>query len=213
MESTRGIVLNIIQFLNSQYIAHVYTEKFGRISVIFSNKPSQGLKKKLVQPLYLIELQTNINTKTEIKRAQNISLWKPYISIPNNPQKIFINLFLAEVLSKTLFEQEPNQSLFQFCTNSLLLFDQTETEWKNFHLVFIVHLMKHLGICPTSEMVSPDPIVRRAFELVINTPIHEFRKITLSRTERNSLLVKILEHYKNFLPIGDISSHTILAKL
>ena len=61
--------------------------------------------------------------------------------------KIAVVLFLSEVLSSALREEEANTSLFQYLTNSLSWFDMQDN-LANFHILFLLSLTKHLGFYP-----------------------------------------------------------------
>jgi DNA repair protein RecO (recombination protein O) len=49
------------------------------------------------------------------------------------------------VLYKSIKEEEPNESLFQFIAWSLETLDQTKTPIHSFHLLFLVKLTEYLG--------------------------------------------------------------------
>jgi DNA repair protein RecO (recombination protein O) len=86
----------------------------------------------------------------EDKQLQRLSEAKcnhPFVSIPLNPRKSAIVLFLVEILSKTLKEQSGNMELFRFIWDALLWLD-TNNRIENFHLVFLVKLAKYLGFSP-----------------------------------------------------------------
>ena len=61
--------------------------------------------------------------------------------------KIAVMLFLSEVLSSALREEEANTSLFNYITNSLYWFDMQD-DIANFHILFLLSLTKHLGFYP-----------------------------------------------------------------
>ena len=61
--------------------------------------------------------------------------------------KLSVVLFLSEVLSAALKEEEANPSLFQFLSNSLSWFD-VQDNVANFHIFFLLSLTKHLGFFP-----------------------------------------------------------------
>ena len=56
-------------------------------------------------------------------------------------------MFLSEVLTYILKEEEENPSLYNFLEASLIWFDENETD-ANFHLKFLVELTKYLGFHP-----------------------------------------------------------------
>jgi DNA repair protein RecO (recombination protein O) len=59
-------------------------------------------------------------------------------------------LFLSEVVSRTIREEEENPALFAFLHHSMLLFDQRDAGYENFHLVFLLQLSAFLGFAPST---------------------------------------------------------------
>ena len=57
-------------------------------------------------------------------------------------------MFISELLYKTLKEEEANPALFDFLINAIQLLDIKDEGIQNFHLVFLLHYMKYLGIYP-----------------------------------------------------------------
>lgn len=56
-------------------------------------------------------------------------------------------MFLAEVLTITLKEEEKNENLFSYLETTLLWLDN-HSECANFHLLFLLNLTKYLGFYP-----------------------------------------------------------------
>jgi DNA repair protein RecO (recombination protein O) len=56
-------------------------------------------------------------------------------------------MFLAEVLSNTLQEEEQNETLYNYLETALSWLD-VHAEYANFHLLFLLKLTKYLGFYP-----------------------------------------------------------------
>jgi DNA repair protein RecO (recombination protein O) len=56
-------------------------------------------------------------------------------------------MFLSEVLSSVLREEEENQALYHYLETSFRWLDTTD-KFSNFHLLFLLNLTKHLGFYP-----------------------------------------------------------------
>jgi DNA repair protein RecO (recombination protein O) len=56
-------------------------------------------------------------------------------------------MFLSEVLSKSIKEEEKNFALFNFLKHSMVWLDQSE-RFSNFHIHFLIKLLTFLGISP-----------------------------------------------------------------
>ncbi|MDD2564094.1 MAG: DNA repair protein RecO [Salinivirgaceae bacterium] len=214
--STKAIILQVFDYSDSQLIVHAYTKEFGRMGFIASKQSKKSKFKVLFQPLFMVELSFYNNPKHEMQRIGNVQLWKPFVDIPFNHGKTFINLFISELLSKTLKENIANLELFYFCSQSIELFDHTPTNWLNFHLSFMAHLSKYLGFFPTFGFTvshSNNPASKEQEKLLNNLttrPLAHFAELTFNKPERQFLLNKMLEFYQHHLPIGELQSHLVL---
>ena len=144
---TRAIVLNHLRYSDSSLIVNLYTESMGRQAVFvkgaFSKK--SAMRVALFQPLHLVETDLHHRANRHIQRISNIQMYYPFQSIPFDPVKNCIALFIAEVLHKTLKEEEANRDLFDFLLHTIQTLDLNERGTANFHLVFLVHYSRHLG--------------------------------------------------------------------
>ena len=154
-EKTRGIVLQQIKYSDSQVIAQIYTEHFGRQSFIFRKTKSKksGISLNILQPLFLLDINARFKESRQIQRANEINNNPHFKDIPFNVVKSSIAIFLSEVLSKVLIEEEANLPLFEFLHHSILLLDEIEDGLANFHILFLFELSKYLGFYP--DMNSP----------------------------------------------------------
>src|SRR5690606_29849944 len=149
---TRGIVLNYIKFRESSIIAKVYTEQLGVQSYIVNSvrKKGPGSRIALFQPFTLLDMVVYTSHKGGLTRISEYKSAYPYATIPFDIRKSSILLFLSEMVSRTVKEEEENPTLFHFLFNAIIEFDQLEDHFENFHLVFLLHLSHHLGFGPSS---------------------------------------------------------------
>jgi DNA repair protein RecO (recombination protein O) len=59
-------------------------------------------------------------------------------------------LFISEVLSKSILEEEKNSALFNYIKSSVLWLDSSK-KYVNFHIQFLIKILKYLGISPNFE--------------------------------------------------------------
>ena len=57
-------------------------------------------------------------------------------------------MYVSELLTKTLTEQEQNEALYDFIVKSLNWLDLVEKDYANFPLFFTLELTRHLGYYP-----------------------------------------------------------------
>lgn len=148
--TSRGIVLHHFKYSEKSVIAKIYTEKFGLQSFIINgvrNKKSTN-KASYLQPLSLVEINAYKKENKGLQQIKNIKLSVPFQEIPFHIYKTSIAFFVAEVLYKTIKEEERNDALFQFLFHSIQILDLQKEEYIDFHLVFLAQLTKPLGFFP-----------------------------------------------------------------
>ncbi|WP_210486717.1 DNA repair protein RecO [Rufibacter aurantiacus] len=160
---TRGIVLNYIKFKESSIIVRIYTEELGLQSYIVNSVRKKGSASRiaLFQPFTLLDMVVYPG-KGGLTRISEYKCSHPFMTVPYDIRKSSILLFLSEVVSRTVREEEENRQLFSFLHNAILLFDQMETGFENFHLAFLIQLANYLGFgVPSADEV----ITQVAFEM------------------------------------------------
>jgi DNA repair protein RecO (recombination protein O) len=153
IQKTRGIVLRTLRYNDNSLIADVYTERCGRVSFIVTIPKSKraGVKSLLLQPLALLEFDFDERPGRNLQRIKDVCPFLPFRSIPYEPAKTAVALFLAECLYHALRSEVINEPLFAYLAGSIALFDTCEEQYANFHLVFLTRLTSFLGIRPNVE--------------------------------------------------------------
>jgi len=150
---TQAIVLSSLKYNEKSLIVKCYTLDSGIktyfVASAFSSKKGQQ-KIAYFQPLNILEVVANHKNKGTLEHFKEIRIHTPYFTIANDMVKSTIVLFLSEVLSLAIKEEEQNNELFTFIKTSLLWLD-AHTEVANFHLIFLVELSKYLGIFPDNN--------------------------------------------------------------
>lgn len=146
---TRGIVLSYIKYRESSIIARVYTENFGIQSYIINSVRSQRSKKglALLQPLTVLDMVVYYKGEKS-DGLQRISEYKPaysFSSIPFDVKKSAIALFVTELLSKVLKEEDDQGQVFEFLYQFILALDQKKEGYECLHLFLMVQLTHFIG--------------------------------------------------------------------
>ena len=136
-------------------IVDLFTESRGRMSFV----TRQGHTRRTHQPaaywqaLSQIEFQAEVRPTVAMPRLREVRLYYSYQHLPLSPVKSTIALFLAEFLSAALREEKQNEPLYRYIESSLQWFDEARfpTAIANFHLVFLMHLSRFIGIYPNLE--------------------------------------------------------------
>jgi len=151
---TRGVVLNFIRYGDSSIIVRIYTAQLGLQTYLVNgvrSPKSRSSKIAIYQPLTLLDLVVYYQAdKQKLFRISEARCAAAYQSIPFDIHKTTIALFLAEVLGKTLKEESTNEALYTFIEESLLYFDQAQTDFDDFHFLFLLRLAVYLGFAPSN---------------------------------------------------------------
>jgi len=150
LTTVKGIVLHHVDYGDTSVIAHVYTDLYGRLSVMISG--IRGRKSKfsmnMIQPLSAVEMEIYYRENRSVHRVRELGNYIHYHSIPYNIGKSTQAMFVSEILFKALREEEKNIQLFEFLEHAIQIFDLQERSTNNFHLVFLISLSKYLGFFP-----------------------------------------------------------------
>jgi DNA repair protein RecO (recombination protein O) len=217
---TEAIVLNFIKYKESSIIAKIYTSELGIQSYIVNGVRSKNKSKiAFFQPLTLLDLVVYKKNNASLNRIAEIHCSHPYKSIPYELKKTTIALMIAEVLLKTLREEEANQDLFLFLQKSLIILDSLEADYENFHIHFLFQLSSFHGIFPSSAkdiITSTAIILTKEEETRINQFIHSdfFTPVKIAHTVRQRLLEILFQFFNNHIEnFGELKSVKILREV
>jgi len=236
--TTEGIVLHFIKYGESSVIATIYTRDYGRQSYLVNaarTKKSQN-KSSLLQPLFLVDMVAYQKQSRELHRIKELRCNHVYQNIPFEITKSSLVIFLAEVLYKSINEQESYPEMYDFVKNSLLFFDLMEKGANNFHLWFLFRLTEYLGFLPDTSRVGFEgwfdirkglvthfqpahpfyankEVTERLIELS-TLKIQEIGEFVISRQLRDSLVTVLIDYYQlHFDNLGEIKSLNVLREV
>lgn len=238
IQKTRGLVIHTIKYTDNSVISHIYTEDFGR--QVFLIKGARGkrssAKINLLQHLSILEMEAYIKQNRDMQSIKEIRLHEPFCSIPYDPSKNAIGLFVSEILYKTLQEQESNPPLFEYLINSIKMLDLAGKGFANFHLLFLIGFSKYLGFYPRNNYSSPkeyfdivnarftgreplsphyiSPPASHHLHTLMECTFEEMDSIRLTGAMRNILLEGILDYYRYHVAgMGQVKSFPVLREI
>jgi DNA repair protein RecO (recombination protein O) len=156
MHSTNAIVLSKLKYRDNDLIVRCYTQQHGLVSYLLRGvlKSKKGnVKPAYFQLLSQLQLVSNFMPNRSLQTIKEVKVNYVYSSLHTNVLKGAITQFLAEVLTISLKEEERNESLFSFIETTLQWLD-SQKEYANFHLLFLLKLTKHLGFYPDTSTIS-----------------------------------------------------------
>jgi len=157
LNKVKGVVLHRTKYSDSSLIAKIYTDTFGLHSYIVRGVRSRKSKIKagLIQPFSLVDMVVRHKEQRNLQEISELRCEYPLMSLSSNIFKQSIALFLAEVTSKCLPEEEHDPDLFHFIANSAKILDLEESGVNNFHLLYLVKFARYLGFYPSAQLSDP----------------------------------------------------------
>ncbi len=223
-EKTMGVVLRALKYGDSSLIVDIYTASRGTVPFIVKVPKSRraSVKSVFFRPLSILEIDFDYRQKSALQRIRDVRFGFTYRSLPYDPVKSSIALFLSEFLSRVLKHEAGGGALFSYIIYSLQWLDASERAFSNFHLVFIVRLTRFLGFYPNAEscdegdyfdMVSACFVPSRPFHhaylepreaalipLFLRMNYDTMRFFALTRRDRERFIEVIGEYYRLHVP-------------
>ncbi len=239
LEKTSGIVLHYNRYGDDSAIVDIFTESRGSLSFLVRDRRGSrkgGLHTTLLRPLNIVEMVFDYRTSASLQRLQELHIGHCYTSLPYNPTKETIGLFLSEFLHNVLRSEVRNPDLFHYILYSLQWFDATTEGMANFHIAFLIRLAYYLGFWPNIDKGNMLPFFDLKDSIATATaPAHSFflegeeaekvplllrmnvrnmHSFRLNRQQRNRILDILTAYYKLHVPeFRDLRSLAVLREV
>lgn len=148
--TTKAIVISVLKYGDTSLIVKCFTLEDGIRSYMIRGvlKSKRGkLKAAYFQPLTQLVIEAKHNNKNSLNSIREAHVIHPYENIYSSIVKQSIVLFLSEILSSIIKEEEKNEVLYEYIETGLIWLD-THDNITNFHLLFLLNLSKFLGFYP-----------------------------------------------------------------
>ena len=238
LTKVRGIVLHHIKYKENSAIVHMYTDLHGRQSYMINcvrGKKGQN-RANLLQPLFFLDLEVYHRPYREMHRIKEFNQYITFRNLPYDLNKSTQAMFIAEVLSRSLKEEEPNPELFEFLVHSIQWLDTSEKYFSFFHLLFLVQLTKYLGFYPENnyspqtgyfdlrngqftgnEHMHPDLVNREvslSFHHLLNKSFSNLQSLKIEHSIRTQLTDSLLDYYRfHIQDFGKLRSIIVLKEI
>ncbi|WP_296384130.1 DNA repair protein RecO [Winogradskyella sp.] len=156
LTKNNSIVLSKFKYRDYDLIVKCYTQQRGVVSYILRGvlKSKKGHTKTVYfQALSQLQIEENYKPNQSLHSIKEVKPNYIYKSLHTNIYKSAIVLFLSEILSNVLKEEEKNEDLYNYIETALQYLD-SENHFSNFHLLFLLKLTRYLGFQP--ENLSTD---------------------------------------------------------
>lgn len=237
-DKVQGLVLQAIRYGDTSLVVKVYTLNYGLQSYMVKGVRSHASRNRAAffQPMtFLRFVQNGLPRQSGLAYLKDPELLYAYQSIPMVMNKSAILMYLAELLSHTLTQQERNDALFQFVYQSVVWLDLVEANYANFPLYFTLELSRFLGFYPQSNFQEgsffdmmeghfantepPHPYYfpkesSAMLAAFLNKGVEEVSAISLTGVQRNGLLDGLLIFMRLHAPvIKALQSHEVLREV
>lgn len=212
--TTKAIVFSSLKYGDTSLIVKAFTASNGLKSYLLKGvltSKKGKLKAALFQPLTQLEIVAYHKNKGSLESIRDAKVLHSYKSVHNDIIKNSVVLFLAEMLSNAVREEEENLSLFNYLEYSLFWLDANPSQ-SNFHILFLINLTKYLGFYPdTSQQHYPyfdlvegefipnpslNPVLQneelKIFNQFLGINFDALSQVKTTKTNRKELLKKVI---------------------
>ncbi|WP_224484161.1 DNA repair protein RecO [Robertkochia aurantiaca] len=214
---SRAIVISALKYGDSSLIVKLFTEQSGMRSYMLKGVRASRkakLRSGYFQPLTLLDIVARHKDKGTLEALTEARLLAHFQSIPFQPAKTAVAMFIAEILSQSLREEESNIPLFNFLSEAVIWLDSHD-KIANFHLSFLLQLTRFLGFYPHDQnphlpffdlvegdftdsaenTVIPEDLIG-VFRAFLGTDFEGSSQIYMTKTERRELLNLVVMYFK-----------------
>ena len=235
---THAIVLRTVKYGEAQLIADLFTEQSGRLSFIcrIPKTSKAKVRKQFFQPLTCLELSFDHRPNARLQHPRDVRIAHPFGSIPFDPYKLSISLFLSDFLYHATHNEPQNVPLYQYVEDSIRWLDGCQRPVANFHLVFMMRLSRFLGFYPNLSDDTPgcffdlrngafslecpphpdvlQPADAARISTLMRMNFETMHLFAMSRDDRNRFAQTILTYYRLHVPdFPELKSFEVLKTL
>ncbi len=176
-EKLQGLVLQSIRYGDTSLIVKIYTRSLGLQSYIIKGALSHASKSRAAffQPLNVIEfVVSGKNLHSTLGYIKDVQMAYFFQTLNSEMNKSAILMYVAELLVKSLTEQEQNVVLYDFILHSLQWLDLADECYANFPLYFTLEISRFLGFYPKTNDAKLPFFDMMEGHFVTSAPIHPY---------------------------------------
>ena len=192
--NTGLIVLHTTKFGENSLVVHTLSREYGRRSFLVKGAGKKSMM-SLFLPLNVLEADIIETNKSTLFTARNLIARHPLLGIRSNMFKNSMTMFMSEVLYRVVKDGAAEQGLYEWCEKNVLLLDNIQTDFSNFHIRFLLELAVALGFSPEARDLAPFvgdhyPVAEKFMSL----SFAESMLIPLNGSLRNEIAEEILRY-------------------
>ncbi len=238
LTSVNCIALNTIKYSDKHSILSAYSLELGYMSFLVpvGDGKEARRRKAMLMPLSMFHCVADIRVGRDINVMRDLSTDMVLSDIHFHPVKSSISFFISEILSVILREYQEDKILYYFLQDSLQMLNSINKGISNFHICFLVKLIRYLGLEPDYSTYKKGAIFDYAEGLFRSTPplhthflsiedseiLYKLSRMKFenmycfkfSRMERQQILDALLRYYAmHYNAISTLSSLDVLKEL
>tara|TARA_Y100000590_G_scaffold468976_1_gene654207 strand:- start:2662 stop:3405 length:744 start_codon:yes stop_codon:yes gene_type:complete len=152
--NTKAIVLNQKKYSDTSLICNLYSENFGKISLIA--KGARAIKNPagaLLEPLNHIDLVYYYKPKRNIQLLKEGTIIKKHYNISNNYNKTLYALTISDIINFISYHDSPCNIIYRLLKSSLYYINITNANYLiYYYLFFKLQLLIYLGYQPSLNL-------------------------------------------------------------
>lgn len=237
-EKIQGFVLQNVRYGETSLVVRMYTLNNGLQSYMVKGVRGKAPSHRaaLFQPMtFLRFVQCGKPRANGLAFLKDVELDYVYQTVPFVMNKSAILIYLSELLSRTLTQQERNDELYGFVSQSVHWLDLVESGYANFPLYFTLELSRFLGFYPQSnyhpqacfDMMEgrfvdsrpPHPYYFESMESAVlsrllGCGIDNLSSVVMTGAQRNAILDGVLAFMRLHAPVlKGLQSHEVLKEV
>lgn len=214
---TEAIVISAIKYGDNALIVKMYTDLAGIQTYMVKgalNSRRGKFRPGYFLPLTHLEIVASKRDKGGFEYLKEVKTAGQFVELHTDMSKSAIVMFLSELLHGVLKEEEADEPLFAFLVAALHWLEHHD-KIANFHLIFLIHLCRYLGIYPDAaqshlplfDLVEGEftqhtinPAIGDAaldnFRALLEADFDTSGELRMSKAERQELLRFLINYFK-----------------
>lgn len=235
---TQALVLKTVKFGDNKFIVDLFSEELGKLSImtVISSSQRARFNRALFQHLMILDVEIDYRQNKSLYTLKSATIAYAYKTALIEPAKMCIIMFIAELLAAVTKNEPKNIPLFNYIKASLQWLDEKDGAFSNFHLVFMMRLVKFIGFTPNiADYEAGDyfdlrsgtfcsglphhadvllPIDAAKVKTMLRMNYENMHLFIMSRAERNRMVDVLLKYYAIHVPnFSEIKTLDVLHSL
>lgn len=153
-EKTEALVLGVIKYGDHGHVVRTFTPTHGLCAFMvhsLRSKKAGQFRPSMTMPLTAIEVVIDPRAKGSLRRFSEVRPLHHWQSLNMDPVKMTLCTFGAEVISKVITEEHPDEAFFSSVLNWLIGLDNDEIPLSTAPQELLLIAAHHLGCYPHME--------------------------------------------------------------